>query len=146
MNAPIYNQWNPENNLLHRAVLQYLTNIWPIIPIWWIEGERCACGQPHCNSPGKHPIAALVPRGIKDATLDQQTAIEWWTRFPKANIGIALGKVSGLVAVDVDGPSGRETLERLLAQFEHTLDPKWFVETGRSDGGRHYYFRYPPNV
>ena len=34
-------------------------------------------------------------------------------------------------------------LERVLAQAEYILDPKWFVETGRIDGGRHYYYRYP---
>jgi hypothetical protein len=25
------------------------------------------------------------------------------------------------------------------------LDPKWFVDTGRVDGGRHYFYTYPPN-
>jgi Bifunctional DNA primase/polymerase, N-terminal len=86
-----FDRWDPERNLLHRAVLQYLKNRWPVIPIWWMEGERCACGKPHCNSPGKHPIAKLVPHGIKDATLDLPTAIKWWTQYPKANIAIALG-------------------------------------------------------
>jgi hypothetical protein len=139
-------QWDPENNPLHRAVLKYLQNRWPILPIWWMEGERCACGKPHCNSPGKHPIAKLVPHGIKDATLDLSTAINWWTQYPKASIGIALGKVSGLVVVDVDGPSARELLEILLTKYEFVLDPKWTVETGRADGRRHLFYSYPPNV
>ena len=139
-------QWDPGKNGLHAAVLRYLKNGWPIIPIWWMEGERCTCGKPHCNSAGKHPIAKLVPHGIKDATLDQQTAINWWTQYPKANIAIALGKASDLVAIDVDGPPGRELLESLLTKYEIVLDPKWFVETGRADGGRHYYFSYPRNV
>jgi hypothetical protein len=105
-------QWDPENNLLHRAVWRYLKNGWPIIPICWMEGERCVCGKPHCNSPGKHPIAKLVPHGIKDATQDQPTAINWLTRYPKANIAIALGKASGLVVIDVDGPPGGRSARR----------------------------------
>jgi hypothetical protein len=137
---------DPEHNLLHKAVLHYLKNRWPIIPIWWMEGERCACGKLHCNSPGKHPIARVVPHGIKDATLDHQTAVEWWTQYSKANIAIALGRESGLVVIDVDGPSGRALLEGVLTKYQIVLDPKWFVETGRADGGRHYYFSYPPNV
>ena len=112
-----------------------------------VDGDdRCACGKPFCNAPAKHPIPHLVPHGIKDATLDQSTAINWWTKCPKANIAIALGKVSGLVVIDVDGPQGAELLEKLLDKYEFTLNPKWFVETGRADGGRHYYFSYPPNV
>jgi Bifunctional DNA primase/polymerase, N-terminal/Family of unknown function (DUF5906)/Primase C terminal 2 (PriCT-2) len=144
--TPSDDRWDPENNQLHKAALIYQKKRWPIAPIWWMKSDRCACGKPHCNSPAKHPIAALVPRGIKDATLDQQTAIKWWTRFPQANIAISLGKISGLIAVDVDGPSGRELLEGLLTKYDFVLDPKFFVETGRVDGGRHYFFTYPANV
>ena len=134
---------DPDSNFLHKAVLKYLKNGWPIIPIWWIEGDRCACRKPYCNSPGKHPIHTLVPHGVKDATLDEKLVVEWWTKYPKANIGIALGQDADLVVTDVDGPPGREQLEKLLGIYEYTLNPKWFVETGRLDGGRHYYFRYP---
>jgi hypothetical protein len=40
---------------------------------------------------------------------------------------------------------GGDLLEE-LSKYEYTLNPKWFVETGRADGGKHYYFSYPPNV
>jgi Bifunctional DNA primase/polymerase, N-terminal/Primase C terminal 2 (PriCT-2)/Family of unknown function (DUF5906) len=139
-------QWDPISNFLHKAVLHYLKMGWRILPIYWMEGERCACGKRHCNSPGKHPIHSVVPHGVKDATLDQNIAIRWWNKYPKANIGIALGRASGIVVVDVDGFTGREQLEELLRLYEYTLDPKLFVETGRVDGGRHYYFRYPLGV
>jgi Bifunctional DNA primase/polymerase, N-terminal/Family of unknown function (DUF5906)/Primase C terminal 2 (PriCT-2) len=140
------NTWDPLHYPLHRAVLNYIRNGWPIIPLWWMDGQRCACGKLNCGtSSGKHPIRSLVPHGIKNASLDQSKVIAWWTRCPQANIGIALGRASGLVVVDVDGPLGRELLERLLSIYEFTLNTKWFVETGRADGGRHYYFKYPVN-
>jgi hypothetical protein len=138
--------WDPDNNLLHKAVLRYLKLRWAIIPLWWVENGVCACGKPRCTSPGKHPIAMLVANGVHDATHDAETAVRWWTRYPKAGIGIALGRTSGIVVVDVDGPLGREMLERLLAQYNYVLPPFWYVETGREDGGQHYYFRYPKDV
>jgi hypothetical protein len=139
--------WDPDNNFLHKAALRYSERLrWAILPLWWVENGICACGKPRCTSPGKHPIAALVPSGVKNATRDIETIIRWWTRYPKANIGIALGRVSGIVVADVDGPTGRETLEKLLTHYKYVLPPFWYVETGREDGGRHYYFRTPKDV
>jgi hypothetical protein len=139
--------WDPDNNFLHKAAFRYSQRLrWPIIPLWWVENGVCACGKPRCAHPGKHPIGTLVPNGVHDATRDPETIIRWWTRYPRANIGIALGRVSGIVAVDVDGAPGRETLEKLLHQYNYVLTPFWYVETGREDGSRHHYFRYPNDV
>jgi hypothetical protein len=139
--------WDPDNNLLHTAVLRYVESGWAVLPLWSVENGVCACGKPRClRDAGKHPVGTLVPNGVRDATRDIETVIRWWTRYPKANIGIALGRISNTVVIDVDGPTGRETLEKLLAQYEYVLPPFWYVETGRDEGGRHHYFRYPKDV
>jgi hypothetical protein len=65
-------QWDPESNFRHQAVLHYLKNKWAVLPVWWMEGGRCACGN--CNAPGKHPIHTSVQYGVRDATLDQNIA------------------------------------------------------------------------
>ena len=39
-----------------------------VLPVYWANGGRCACGRPDCHSPAKHPIPELVPRGVKQAT------------------------------------------------------------------------------
>ena len=52
---------------------------------------------------------AKVPMGGNghlDATVDEATIRDWWTRYPDANIGIACGSVSGITVIDVDGPQG----------------------------------------
>ena len=50
------------------------------------------------------PIFPLVPRdkiafagshGYKDATTDEKKIVEWWSRHPNANIGIATGDGAG---------------------------------------------------
>jgi hypothetical protein len=65
-------RWDSDGNLLHAAVLRYLKFKWPIVPLWWMDSARCACGKPNCGSnSGKHPIPALVRHGVNDATLNE---------------------------------------------------------------------------
>lgn len=59
---------------------------------------------------------------------------EWWRRWPRANVGIITGAVSGLVVLDVDGEAGREALRG------KPLPATPVVVTGR---GLHYYYAYP---
>src|SRR5262249_37987575 len=117
-----------------------------IIPIWWPINGDCACGDPQCKNIGKHPIGRLVPHGVKNASKDEATIERWWTSYPKANIGIATGRVSGIVVVDVDGPRGQAKLAALLSQYQQTLQVRNYVETGRPEGGQHYYFAYPADA
>src|SRR5262249_35274927 len=115
----------------------------PVIPLWWPEGERCACGDPACKSAGKHPIGQLVPHGAQNASKDTDAIKRWWAAYPKANIGVATGRISGIVVVDVDGPKGQAKQAALLAECGEVLEARNYVETGRVDGGQHYYFKHP---
>jgi len=65
----------------------------------------------------------------------------WARKYPNANVGIATGKLSGITVLDVDGPTGKDTLEALVSEFG-TLPETVEVLTG--SGGRHYYFKYNP--
>ncbi len=83
--------------------------------------------------------------GCHDASADPEKVAAWWREYPRANIGLATGKVNGLVVIDVDrghadGVDGEETLKDLeekLGPLPHT------VEALTPNGGRHLYFRYP---
>src|SRR5580700_5902678 len=98
-----------------RSKLQYALNCarrgWPVIPLNWAEHGSCSCPAMKCTSPGKHP---LTVRGIKDATTDTEWIRTWWKEFPEANIGIATGAASGIVALDVDPRHGGEESLREL--------------------------------
>jgi putative DNA primase/helicase len=87
---------------------------WAVLPLWWVRADgRCACGGAHKNDErtiGKHPLARLVPNGVKDATHAEAKVTEWWTKYPDANVGAATGAPSGLDVVDIDGEEGRETV------------------------------------
>jgi len=83
---------------------------------------------------GKTP---LTTHGFHDATTDEAQIESWWGQQPDANIGIATGRVSGIVVVDVDrhGEDGTKALEQL------ELPPTQVVRTPRN--GYHFFFRYP---
>lgn len=83
----------------------------------------------------------LTPRGFKDATTDPKQIRAWWSRWPRAGIGMPTGLKSGFWVVDVDMPEGPGTLAALEA--EHGPLPKTLsARTG--GGGRHIFFKWDP--
>ncbi len=120
--------------------LGYAERGWPVLPVWWpLAGGGCACGQPECSNPGKHP---LIRRGFHSATADPIVVRRWWTRWPEANVGIRTGATSGLIVVDVDGAAGVESL-RTLSREHGTVRAAW-ARSG--SGGWHAYLRMPKDM
>jgi hypothetical protein len=130
----------PNPNL--NAALDCASRGWPVFPVWWVEDGRCACGKADCRHLGKHPLGLLVPIGRNSATTHQEVIKVWRGEYSKANIGIATGKESGLVVVEVDprhgGNESKKKLE-LLGNFPYTPT----AYTG--GGGEHIFMAYPGN-
>lgn len=115
-----------------------MTNVDPVLDAALGYAQR---GHPifPIKSHAKEP---LTKHGYHDATTDLQQIRAWWTHWPQANIGLACGH--SVDVLDVDGPDGRDSLAKLLA--EHGADPAiittWISSTsGREDGGTHYWFK-----
>ncbi|QBS38740.1 DNA primase (plasmid) [Thermaerobacter sp. FW80] len=124
-----------------KAALFYAERLgWAVFPVHSIRGGRCTCGNPSCDSPGKHPVARLAPHGVKDATKDPDIIRRWWTRAPWANVAVATGAASGFIVLDVDGEAGEDSLEALVAEHGPLPDT---VEGLTGGGGRHLLFRHP---
>ncbi len=115
---------------------------WPVAPAHWIEPDGiCSCGKPECSSPGKHPIAELVPHGFKDATTDLETIWEWWDQYPLANIIVPTGSRSGIWVLDVDpAHGGSDSLSDLEAQYAVLPVTQEQITGGN---GRHVVFVHP---
>lgn len=90
----------------------------------------CACDNPACRSPGKHPC---IKAWQEKASSDPIVVDRFWTQFPDANIGIATGQDSGVVVIDIDGEPGEATLKD-LAEAHGGLQETLTATTGR---GRH---------
>lgn len=138
------------NNTLHQrtaqgaptpleAALAYARRGWRVLPLHGVTDRgACTCLWRDCTSPGKHPRTA---HGVKDATTDEAQIRKWWETWPDANIGIACGRESGIVVLDIDPRNGgAKSLQR--PREEHGELPSTATcETG--GGGTHYYFKYP---
>ena len=64
----------------------------------------------------------------------------WWTKWPKANVGIVTGKISNLIVIDIDTDEGNEKIEELLPSNLETP-----MSTTPS-GGKHIYFSYQEGI
>ena len=137
-----YNNNNIKITNLDMA-LDYANRGWAVFPVYHpIRGmnneTRCSCYDNECDKIGKHPRTA---HGFKDATTDESKIRSWWTKRPDANIGIATGKDSGLIVIDVDPRNGGiETLKKLTKELRVLKNP---LKVNTGGGGRHYFFRYP---
>jgi hypothetical protein len=101
------------------AALDYLARGWSAIPL-------CAPDHTHdqlppwhlqkCHSPGKVPTCQWETYQTKLPT-DKVLRV-LFARYPRPNVGVCLGPVSGLVGLDVDGESGADLLEQLIGSDE----------------------------
>ena len=111
------------------------------MPLWSVDKNgRCLCGKISCGSVGKHPHSKLAPKGFKNATIDEAIITKWCTNGEAINIGIATGKKSHLVVLDIDPKNGGDkSFEDLEAKYGK-LDT---LEVTTGSGGKHLYFSYP---
>jgi hypothetical protein len=99
--------------------------------------------------PLKMPVAGVdrsgkapaCKKGVKDATNSPKKFKKLVESLPKFNLGIATGKTSGIVVIDIDPPNGgKETFARL----ENELGPlPQTVTVNTGGGGVHLYFESP---
>jgi hypothetical protein len=64
-----------------------------------------------CKPHDKQP---LTKNGWQDATQDERKILQWWDRWPDANVAVACGP-SGIVALDIDSKHGADPREVLPA-------------------------------
>ena len=89
-----------------------------------------------CRPRDKRPATA---NGVKDATTDLETIRRWWRRAPDLNVALAMGAVSGIFALDLDGIDAEAELRRLEQQYGR-LPLTVESITAR---GRHAFFKMP---
>jgi len=114
-----------KSNSAHlEAATEYLNRGWSVVP----AGERA-----------KRPIIRWQPFQHQLPTAAQLDG--WYERWPKANLAVVTGEISGIVVVDVDPKhGGTESLAALEAH--HGALPRT-IECITGGGGRHIYFSHP---
>jgi putative DNA primase/helicase len=104
------------------VALDYLNGGFSVIPI---------------KSKGKKPIVEWKQFQKEKATREQ--IAYWWQKYPKANIGIVTGSVSGIVAIDCDSKKAAKEFEKAYPEAKKTRQ----VVTGK---GRHFYFGWTDGI
>lgn len=113
-------------NPLVVAAIGYAKRGWHVLP---------------CKARDKQPA---TPHGYKDATDARGSLVRCWKQAPRANVGIATGKVSGIVVLDVDPRNGGVNSLSELERQHGPLPKTATVDTGGD--GQHYYFALPPGA
>lgn len=112
------------------------SNGYSVLPIHSVRNGVCTCGNPNCNSPGKHP---RTRNGVKDASNDPAVVADWEKQYPDTNVAIATGDALGFFALDIDLKSGGpENLAKLEAEYGPLTET---VEEFTGGGGRHLLYR-----
>jgi hypothetical protein len=124
------------------AALDYLALGWSVLPI--CPPDHVGVGKKHakdCTSPGKAPV--VLWKQFQDTQPTEDDLRANWRYNPTLNVGIALGPVSGLVRIDVDGPGGEQKLQQISGgDLPTTLE----FTSGRANGGRGLLYRIPPDA
>jgi len=106
------------------AALAYAELGWSVVPV--VPGE-------------KQPLIAWT--AFQKRRANAKEIRDWFKRWPRANIAIVTGAVSGLVVIDIDprhgGEASLKALEDEVGPIPSTLEAR------SGGGGRHLYFVHP---
>lgn len=116
-----------------------------VFPVWGVTSDgKCTCGRADCKhlSGGKPGKRSAIQSWPNTASQNRRIVSEWWTRFPNANVGI---HAKGLLIIDVDGPRGHRSLQRLR---RYGNLPKTATIRSGNTKPQHYQlvYRLPPHA
>ena len=149
----------PQKERKLEVALRYALNGWPVVPLWAPDCKvqklkdgtypcTCAAGV-ECPSSGKHP---RTPNGVHSATTHLDEIRDWSAKYPDFNVGIACGKVSGLVVIDVDPRNGGvEALDKLGGVPGYPIEDYYGgtlsgIQVATGSGGSHFYCEYDEKI
>ncbi len=132
----------PNRSFMLDAALAYAAKGWPVFP---------------CNPGTKERIGGdskspFIKGGFTNATTDRNQIIQWWTRRPNALIGIRMGKVSGVFALDEDlqantkkgfTDDGPATTAKFEAKYGKMPETRMHYT---QSGGRHFIFKWVEGI
>jgi putative DNA primase/helicase len=112
--------------------LTYARYRFRVFPCHEIENDGfCSCGATACNSAGKHP---RIKGWQQQATINEAQIVEWWGRWPNANIGVPCGERTNLTVLDVDPRHGGDALGQADRTTTLLLSPDWVMQSASHRG------------
>lgn len=96
-----------------------------------------------CVTGGKRP---LTKRGFHEASAEPRQVARWWARWPRANIGMPTGQISGLEVVDVDVHGAIRGFAAFELARREGLTDRWAAFIRTPSGGVHAYYPADPEL
>src|SRR5262249_11884660 len=112
------------------AALDYLALGWSVLAV--CPPDHVGVGSTHakkCKNPGKAPWGEWKTYQSRLPT--EEEVRRKWRDNETLNVGMALGPVSGLIGIDIDGAQGELRLQELSGG-----DLPWTLEFSTPGGGR----------
>ncbi|MFZ1752893.1 MAG: bifunctional DNA primase/polymerase, partial [Caldilineaceae bacterium] len=131
------------DNPLLAAALDYAERGWRVVAMHRpLPSGLCGCGNLECEHIGKHPRwhKKLLTNGVKSASSDPEMLRRWWSLWPDANVGIAMG-ASGLMALDEDPRNGGD-----LSHLPVSAEELRTLTSLSGGGGRHLVYTLDPHI
>ena len=130
-------------NMSLEYALRYAAAGLRVHPLYEVDSATQVCACPagaECTEKqrGKHPRLGAWQQ---KATTDADEVRAWWSRWPRAGIGLATGSASRCWVLDLDGPEAGAWYEAQVAR--HGLTRTLGVHTSR---GFHLYWRWSPDA
>lgn len=117
------------------AAVEYLKMGWSAIALCPPNHEYCSKDHKlSCKKPGKVPLRKWEKWQKELPTIEDLE--NQWRLVPKANVGVVMGSISGLIGIDVDGAGGDDWLTELSCG---DIPPTVAFNTGRDDSYRLIY-------
>ena len=119
------------------TALDYAAAGLSVIPVHGLrEDGSCTCGNPNCDSPGKHPVGKW--KAAQQAPLSADELRRRFGDNPDFNVGIVTGKVSNLVVIDVDDTNVAQSFAERVCQVTSEMP-----RVSRTRRGVHFLFAAP---
>jgi len=119
---------------------------WKVVRLYGVRDDAtCTCHlREKCDTPGKHPSGGGDWQSR--ATDDEEKIVEWFNfqqvddnQDIRVNVGVRLGRESGIIDVEVDSPEAEETIRK------YGLD-RIDTPTYRASRGCHRIFRFEDDL
>jgi len=116
------------------AALYYRARGWSVVALCPPDHAGVGKGHAHqCKNKGKAPLVRWSD--LQEHLASADDIRRWWQQWPNANVGIIMGRASGLVGVDIDNSTGLALFHRLAGG---RLVPT--LEFSTPGGGLRYLF------
>ena len=113
----------PDSNALLNAAIAYQSLGWSVIPV----------------KPDKRPYIQWTK--FQTTRAAHEEIVSWWSKWPKANVAVITGQVSGMVAIDIDSAIGQGAYKAQFGEIHGTCR-----QTTGKPGAMHLCFKPPAGV